>query len=233
MFAHVADRDEDDIDLGVAALLIGDWRYPNLDVARYVGVLDDIAAQVAVRAATPDGPATPVQAINRVLFGELGLRGNDADYYDPRNSFLHEVLDRRLGIPISLSVVYIEVARRLGVDARGVGFPGHFLVRHDIDDGSMIIDPYRCGAVLDSGDLAELLQAVAGPEAELTGALLEPASKRSILLRMLSNLAAIYRRHDDSASALEVLERSLVLEPDSRRIENEIARLRSQTTEVN
>src|SRR2546430_2404900 len=135
LFAHMLARTDDEIDLAQAALLLAEPEYPGLDIPHYIGVLDRLRAEAA-RAL--GGVALGVLAARRLLgllYEELGFRGNDKDYYDPRNSFLNEVLERRTGIPISLAVVVTEVARRAGVEAQGISFPGHFLVRVPVEGG--------------------------------------------------------------------------------------------------
>jgi regulator of sirC expression with transglutaminase-like and TPR domain len=234
MFEHVVTRDDDEFELDVAALLVAEWEYPNLDVAHYMEVLDGFADRVRETLAKVDNqPFAPVSALNRTLFGELGFRGDDEDYYDPRNSFIHEVVDRRLGIPISLSVMYMEVARRLDISIDGIGFPGHFLVRYDEGDESLIIDPYRMGLTLDSEDLQTLIEQFEGPDAELDPSVLQPVSNLQILMRMLTNLAAIYSKQGDAVRSVEVLERMRILDPDNPRVLRELYRLRQRATEVN
>jgi regulator of sirC expression with transglutaminase-like and TPR domain len=234
LFAHVANRSDDDIELDVAALLIAEWEHEGLDVSRYTALLDDFGERVKRSWQERQEPTfAEIRAVNRVLFQELGFRGNDDDYYDPRNSFLHEVIERRLGIPITLSVLYIEVARRAGVHVDGVSFPGHFLVRYDRDDSAVIIDPFRMGVTLDAGELETLLKRARGPEAELTPESLAPASKREILLRMLTNQAHIYREQEDSPRMLQILERMYVLDPENAGLERELHRLRQRISIVN
>lgn len=234
LFAHVADRSDEDIELDVAALLIAEWEYDGLDVSRYTALLDDFAERVQRAWRERQEPAfAEIRALNRTLFQELGFRGNDDDYYDPRNSFLHQVIERRVGIPITLSVLYIEVARRAGVQVDGVSFPGHFLVRYDRDESSVIIDPFRMGVTLDATELEALLKRARGPEAELTVESLAPASKREILLRMLTNLAHIYRERGDAPRMLQILERMYVLDPENEGLERELHRLRQRTSAAN
>src|SRR6185503_2664519 len=171
------------------------------DVAAYRRRLDEIAGRAAVAIAATEAGATPwpaARALAATLYGDLGFHGNAVEYYDPRNSFLAEVLDRRVGIPITLSVLYLEVARRLGVPAAGVGFPGHFLVRIDGTgdplSNPLILDPFAGGTALDRAGLAALLVRASGPDARLEDVSLTPTSKRAILVRMLNNLAGIYGR---------------------------------------
>lgn len=228
LFSHMACRDEAEIDLGVCALVLGNWDYPTIDVAHYLGRLDafaDIAADIARR---EDGDHPELRALNRTLFEHLGFRGNQDRYYDTKNSFLNEVIDRRLGIPISLSVLYIEVGRRLGLDLLGLNFPGHFLVRYDDGDGIVVIDPFHLGVTLAADDLQIRLRRARGRKAELSEEHLEPATKQDILTRMLANLMAIYRRAGDTERTLEVLERLVLLNPDDDRLAGKLADLRTR-----
>lgn len=234
LFAHVADRPDEDIALDVAALLIAEWEYQDLDVSRYVALLDGFGERA--QQACHDREAQSfgeIRALNRTLFHELGFRGNQDDYYDPRNSFLHQVIERRTGIPITLSVLYMEVARRVGLRVHGISFPGHFLVRYDQEESSVIIDPFRMGMTLDASDLAALLKRARGPAAELTLDALAPAGKREILLRMLTNLAHVYRERGDDLRTLEVLARMHVLDRDNQGFEREIERLRQRVSMMN
>jgi regulator of sirC expression with transglutaminase-like and TPR domain len=240
-FAEVVQRDDDDdIQLDVAALLIGAWDHRDLDVAGYRRTLDEIAAQAAaaIDAAAPgdaDRPWAAARTLAKTLFGELGFRGNAADYYDPRNSFLADVLDRRLGIPITLSVLYVEIARRVGLAARGVGFPGHFLVRVEGGPSPLILDPFAGGAELDRTGLESLHARFAGADADarLDDTALAPSPKQKILARMLHNLGGIYGRAGDLFRSLEVLEHLAVLDPSNHDIARELDRLRGQARNLN
>lgn len=231
LFQHVVDRDDDEIDLAAAALLIAEVEYPGLDVAHYVSVLDAWAesARTQPGAAAPPGTAE----LNGYLFEELGLRGNDEEYYDPRNSFLNEVIDRRIGIPITLCIIYMEVGRRLGLDLEGVAFPGHFLVRWKTDGGDQLIDPYHKGVVLEEDELESRLKQVLGGSAELGPEHLPTASKRQILTRMLNNLRGIYQRQGDAAREQGCLERLLILNPGDARFVEGLDQLRRKGPDSN
>jgi regulator of sirC expression with transglutaminase-like and TPR domain len=213
LFSHLVARAESDLDLARAALLIAEPEYPGLDVAGYVEELDRLGAAAANRiSAAPARPA--LASVIRFLYEELGFRGNTLDYYDPKNSFLNEVLDRRTGIPISLALVLTEICRRVGIDARGVSFPGHFLVRVRDDDGDvMFIDPFD-GRLLDDHQLAELHERATGDDSPIDPRVLEPASKGHVLLRILNNLRAIYERSGDQNRLVGVLARMQILSPD-------------------
>jgi regulator of sirC expression with transglutaminase-like and TPR domain len=230
-FTEVVSRD--DFPLDHAALLIGAWDYPERDLAGYRHQLDAIATAAEPEVARATGGIGRARAISDCLFDRLGFRGNTGDYYDPRNSFLCEVLDRKTGIPISLSVLYLEVARRLGVLAQGVNFPGHFLVRVAIENAWLFVDPFSGGRVLAPGDLEALLRRTTTPDAVLEPSVIAAATKRQILARMLINLAGIYGRNGDLPRSLDVLERLAVLEPNNPRISRDLAQLRERVVSLN
>ena len=223
----------EDFPLDQAALLIGAWDYPRRDLARYRSVLDDIAARLGPDVELADSGVDRARAISDGLFDQLGFSANTEDYYDPRNSFLCDVLDRRVGIPITLSVVYLEVARRLGVLAQGVNFPGHFLVRVATEDAWLFVDPFAGGRSLTPRDLEQLLRKTTSPEAVLEPSVMAAASKRQILTRMLVNLAGIYGKQGDLPRSLDVLERLAVLEPSNPRITRDLQQLRDRVLGLN
>lgn len=223
----------EDFPLDQAALLIGAWDYPERDLARYRRMLDDIATRLGPDVELADSAVGRARAISDGLFEQLGFAANTADYYDPRNSFLCDVLDRRVGIPITLSVVYLEVARRVGVIAQGVNFPGHFLVRVATEDAWLFVDPFAGGRTLTPGDLEQLLRRTTSPEAVLEPSVMAAASKRQILTRMLVNLAGIYGKQGDLPRSLDVLERLAVLEPSNPRITRDLQQLRDRVLGLN
>ncbi len=233
-FATAVQRPDAEIELDRASLLLGEWDYGGVDVDHYRDQLDDMAAEAArARDDFADRSFAGARAVTRVLFVEHGFRGNADDYYDPRNSFLHEVLDRRLGIPITLSILYMEVARRIGMTVTGVGFPGHFLVRAFDADRAVVIDPFNGGSVLGKDDLQELLTRVVGPDAKLEPSLLTPIGKSQILTRMLVNLAGVYGKRGDLFRSLEVLERLAILDAGNPKIDRELDQLRRRCDELN
>jgi regulator of sirC expression with transglutaminase-like and TPR domain len=223
----------DDFPLDYAALLIGAWDYPARDLAGYRSQLDAIASYAAPEVARAGGGVDRACAINHCLFDRLGFCGNTGNYYDPRNSFLCDVIDRRTGIPISLSVLYLEVSRRVGVLAQGVNFPGHFLVRVATEDTWLFVDPFSGGRVLSPADLETLLRQTTTPDAVLEPSLIAAASKRQIVARMLVNLAGIYGRNGDLPRSLDVLERLAVLEPNNPRISRDLVQLRERVDGLN
>ena len=230
-FCEVVGRD--DFTLDQAALLIGAWEYPERDLDEYKALLDRIAKEALPDVRAAANGTERAHAISDHLFGRHGFSGNVEDYYDPRNSFLCDVIDRRTGIPISLSVLYLEVARRVGVLAQGVNFPGHFIVRVAIEDAWLFLDPYDRGRVLTPADLETLLRKTTTPNAVLEPSVIAAASKRQIVARMLVNLAGIYGRMGDLPRSLDVLERLAVLEPSNPRIARDLAQLRERVDGLN
>lgn len=184
----------DDVPLDEGALLIAAHAYPDLDVDGEIARLDELAS-----ACPPD-----LEGLRRYVFAELGFRGNEDDYHDPRNSFLNDVLDRRVGIPITLSVVAMEIGRRVGVPLAGIGLPGHFLVRHEAVP-PLLLDPFNGGHSLSLEDCEDLVKRVYGDKVSFQPSLLEPVDNRMILARMLNNLRANFQTKGDSASAAWVL----------------------------
>ena len=212
-FASLVTRPE--IPLAEAALAVAAEEYKGLDIARYVKALDALGARVARRLGESRRPLTVLAAMKKVLFDEEGFRGNEADYYDPRNSFLNEVLDRKLGIPITLSILYIEVAGRNGLGLQGVGFPGHFLVKLPATGGlpgDLFIDPFNSGDVLGPDECTARFRAALHGR-EFDPKYLEAVAPPQILSRMLHNLKKIYVEKGDDVRALWVIDRLLLLSP--------------------
>lgn len=201
---------DDDIPLAESALRIALTEYPELDPARWLGEIDVLAARARSLAAD-ETPVGLLAATNAALFREAGFRGNADAYYDPRNSFLNDVIERRIGIPITLSVLYIEVGRRLGLDVRGVGFPGHFLVSWFDGAETTFIDAFNGGKRLRRDECADLLSG----DVLLHPSFFVPVTHRQILLRMLTNLKLIYVQSKDYGRAVSAIDRILQLAPDS------------------
>ena len=158
LFTEAVTGPENRLDLGRAALLIASEEYPGLDILRYVAKLEVMAAAVRPGVTTTDDPTLKIEHLNAYLFEERGFRGNSQEYYDPRNSFLNDVLDRRLGIPITLSIVYMEVGRRVGMPLQGVGMPGHFIMKYADSEEDIYIDPFNKGRILSREACEELIQ---------------------------------------------------------------------------
>ncbi len=206
------------LNLAEAALVIAREAYPQLDIAVQLARIDALAATLKQRLRPDITPTEKLAQFNHYLFNELGYAGNSDDYYDPRNSYLNDVIERKLGIPITLSVLYIEVGRRLGLPLSGVSFPGHFLVKCALRDGAVIIDPYAKGASLGIKDLQKRLRVLVGstdvaPEAVMR--LLAVAQPADIIARMLRNLKAIHNERGDKSRALTAVSQVIDLCPDA------------------
>jgi len=208
--------------LAPAALVIARVENPRLDPEPYLARLDamgDAARRVIERHAASSGDMSPqsgVKALNEYLFDDLGFIGNREKYEDPRNSCLNEVLERRTGIPLTLSIVYMEVARRAGLHMDGVNFPGHFLVRcPQAHSAHLVIDPFHAGALLSEHNCRLLLQKHVGSEVAFSRSLLAPATRDQILVRMLLNLKRIYVHMRSFPQARDVTELLLALTPSA------------------
>ena len=202
------------VPLDVAALEMASIEFPGLDIESCLGRLDSYADHIGCQL---KGNATGLEYIhgaNEYLFDVLQFRGNEDEYYDPRNSCLNSVLMRRLGIPITLSVVYIEVSRRLNRSVYGVGLPGHFVVAYEDKNSRYWIDPFHRGRILSFEDCSNLVQQTAGVNLRANPAVLAPVNKRQILVRMLSNLKAIYLRGEAFDKARQVLDLLIHAMPD-------------------
>ncbi|HEX7053794.1 MAG TPA: tetratricopeptide repeat protein [Burkholderiales bacterium] len=223
-FAEMLAREESRIDLAHACLMIAEDAYPQLRPEPYLGEIERMALSLRGRLGkSGHSPEEGVMALNEFLFGELGFRGNADHYYDPRNSYLNEVMDRRIGIPITLAVLYMAVGRRIGLPLEGVSFPGHFLVRLRLRGGVLVLDPFDGGAPLDADELRSRLRRVVPkgltegvPVGELPlEQFLEPATPHQVLARVLRNLKAIYRDADQPERLLAVLNRMLLVAPQA------------------
>jgi regulator of sirC expression with transglutaminase-like and TPR domain len=211
LFSHMVARPEPDIDLAQACLLIARTEYADLDVTRYTAVIDSLGDD-AKRVLAKKRAGDPAERFVRWMFDDVGFQGNAVDYYDPKNSYLNDVIERRKGIPISLAVLLLEVGRRAGIALAGVSFPGHFLLRSapGKSERMLVIDPFD-GQKLGRKELRELHARAIGEERDPEPALLAPATKRQILVRMLNNLRGIYATRGDRMRLRGVLERMSVL----------------------
>ena len=206
---------EEAINLAEVALLLAEEEYPNLDVGAYLRRLDDLSGNVRARLSPGAPPEKIIATMNQLLFEEERFAGDAEQYYDPRNSFLNEVLDRRLGIPITLSIVYMEVGRRLGLSLEGVSFPGHFLVKLELEHSKVVLDPYSGGISLSEQELSNRLHQFHGNQLNVPlDRFLASAGKKEILIRMLRNLKAVYLHTEDYTRALSAVDRILLIRPD-------------------
>jgi len=212
--AHTPDPEMTINHLLEGALAIAWEEYPKMDLGHYREILEQMADDLQLRLAQTRYPLKIVQEINQYLFIEKAFCGNDTDYYNPRNSFINDVLDRRLGIPISLSIIYMAIGDRLGFPIEGISFPGHFLIRPQHPDLEIFIDPYNKGDILFPEDCEHKLTQLYGQRVPLQPEYLEPVSIRRILDRLLNNLKLIYLRRHEPNKALATIERSLMLNPN-------------------
>ncbi len=212
-FSEIAALDEEAWSLDRAALTVALEEYPGLRIQDYLRRLDILAARAEALIGVDRMAVNVIESINEVLFVQEGLRGNSKDYYDPRNSYLNEVLDRKLGIPISLSIIYLELAKRINFAADGVGFPGHFLVKHVGKEREIVIDAYNLGRILTPNDCQELLDKAYNGTVSLNTAMLQPMGKRAIITRLLYNLKGIYTQSEQFQKAISATDKILLLNP--------------------
>lgn len=206
---------DEDIPLFSTALLIAKDEYPDLDRVGYETRLHEYTRSLRNLLRDTDSAPAQLRCLNQFVFGELGFSGDNQDYYNPRNSYLNDVLDRRLGNPISLAVVQIELAQRLGVPLEGVSFPGHFLVRLPLDEGIVVLDPFQKGRSLDAAELRRRARTHLDTheiDDQYLARMLEPASHRAILARILRNLKAVYAEREQWDKALRCSDRLLTLD---------------------
>ena len=211
-FSDLVRTPDPEIDLARTALEIARVEHPELIPDHHLKRLDELARASGTSAITD--PFNALHRLREFLFDEEGFAGNHQDYYDPRNSCLNDVLERKLGIPITLSVLMMEVGRRVGLPILGVGLPGHFVVRADVTDEPVLLDPFDAGAVLTHERATELVARALGRRVKLGDEHFTPASRRQILTRMLMNLRSVYSRREDWGKALAVLDRLLVLDAE-------------------
>ena len=213
IFERMALTRFEEMALDEAALLVAQEEYRELDPASVTRHLDGFADNARQRIDRETSPYGIANALSDYLFEEQRFRGNDEDYYSPRNSFLNDVIERRLGIPITLSLIYIEVARRIGVVVQGVGMPGHFIVRLESGEDRILIDPFRRGMILSDDDCVTLMVNSGAPADGFDPSSAAPASTPDIVYRMLNNLKQIYLSAHDYPRALAAVERLLLLQP--------------------
>ena len=222
-FARVVARPEEDLDLGRAALLIAGEEYSDLDIEQHIRLLDHFASVVQERAPNNLPAEERATELGKYLFGDQGFRGNTDDYYNPDNSYFNRVLQTKTGIPITLSLLFIEVGRRLGMRLRGVGMPGHFLV--GLEGEGIYFDPFNAGQALSVTDCQHLAERLFGNRITWDDQYLEPCTKYEFLFRLLNNLKVVYERTDQAEKALGVVERMLMVSPDAVPMYQDLARL--------
>jgi regulator of sirC expression with transglutaminase-like and TPR domain len=199
------DRADHEINLARAALTIAQIEYPDLDIDRYLQVLATMAQEVAQRLPTTRYPLKVIQTINQYLFIDLNFQGNEHDYYNPRNSFLNDVLDLKTGIPLTLAIVYLEIAKRIDFPMVGIGMPGHFLIRPNFADSEIFVDAFDRGEILFAEDCRQKLMNIYQQDIPtLPPEILQPVTNRQILFRMLNNLQSIYLNQPDFDRALVI-----------------------------
>ncbi len=229
LFRTEVSRPEAELDLPRCALYLAGEEFPSLDVADYLGRMDDMAAEVTHLAGADSPSAHRTRTLNHYLFylfDRQKFTGNPQDYYNPDNSFLNRVMDTGTGIPITLSVLYLGVAGRLGLNCRGVGLPGHFLV--ELQDLGLYLDPFHSGPLASAADCRRLAQDMFGPAFLWQDSFLAPATGKLILYRMLNNLRQIYLAGRDYPRHVAAVERMLFIEPDASPLYLELARSQVQ-----
>ncbi len=212
-FKQEIDREDREINLAKAALHYARNEYSDINLEQYLVSLDRMARDIKEHLPETRYPLKVIQSINQYLFEELGFTGDTKDYYNPENSFINKVIDRRSGIPITLSIVYLEIAERLDFPMVGIGMPGHFLIRPDFEDAGIFIDVFNKGEILFPQDCQEKLKQIYQSPVELEASFFEPVSKRRMLARMLTNLKYIYFKKEQFVKALSAIEAILILFP--------------------
>lgn len=210
-FETVVKAPDDELDLALAALLVARVERPDLDPRPWLERLDDLAH----RCGTLADPSKALTRLRRFLFEEEGFHGNRGDYFDPLNSCLDQVIERRVGIPITLSLLMMEVGRRVGVAIEGVGLPGHFIVRAQTISASVLIDPFHGGGVLSVADAEDVVAEAVGRRVDLQAAHFAPVTKRQMLARMLANLKSVYIKRENWQKALQVIDWLLLIDDAS------------------
>ena len=214
-FQELVNLPDGAVPLAEAALLMACEEYPQLELSPYLDRLDEFAEAVRPKLQQRFSPLDTIDALNDVLFGVFGFRGNTENYNDPRNSFFNDVLERRVGIPITLSAVYLEVARRVGFPIYGVGMPGHFLVRYDDRQQEFFVDPFNGGQILTREDCQQRFTEMFGNEQAFSDRMLSIVSPRQMLFRMLNNLKTIYLKAHTFEKSLAMVDMMLLANPEA------------------
>jgi len=214
-FTQLLNQPDGDISLAQAALMIAKLEYPELNIKDYLLKINNLAEEINKSLPATANAAEILQQLNYVLFVEKGYEGNTSAYYDPRNSFLNDVMERKLGIPISLSILYIELGHALGLPLSGISFPGHFLVKLEISDGAIVLDPYYGGISLNEDDIEDRLHEYYGTKLNKSSAqgVLASSSNKDIVLRIMRNLRNLYMQSEKWLKALPLAD--IMVEMDS------------------
>ncbi|VEP13587.1 conserved hypothetical protein [Hyella patelloides LEGE 07179] len=212
-FAAEVNNKNQTIDLARASLYYAQAEYPNIDINEYLNRLDEIAQEIAANLPLERYPLQVIKTINHYLFDRLDFRGNSQDYYNPDNSYLNKVIDRFTGIPITLAVIYLEIAKRVDFPMIGIGMPGHFLIRPDFEDAGIFVDAFNQGEILFEQDCEAKLSQLYQQPVKLEPHFLNPVNNHQILARMLINLKHIYLRHRQLDKVLDIVEGILALFP--------------------
>lgn len=213
-FSQEINQPDEQTNLAKAALIIAQTEYPDLDIEEYLNAIETMAEELKERLPNNFYPLKVVQTINEYLFDDLGFRGNTTDYYDPRNSFFNEVIERRTGIPITLAVIYLEIANRINFPMVGIGMPGHFLIRPNFEEIEIFVDAFNQGEILFEQDCEERLQQIYQQPIKLEAHFLTPVTKHQILTRILTNLKLIYLNRQQLSKALSIVELILLISPN-------------------
>lgn len=221
LFTQQVQRPEEDLEMDRAALYLAGEEYPELDVDYHLSSLDSLAQRIRAEAGDGASPAEQTSRLGRYLFDELGFRGNSEDYYNPANSYFNRVLETKTGIPITLSLLVLEVGRRIGLRYRGVGLPGHFLV--GLEGQDLYLDPFNAGTLLTADGCRDLVERLFGDRMSWSDDFLTPCTKYDFLFRMLNNLKGIYEQKEEYAKALGMVQRMRIVFPTLPSLYKDIA----------
>ena len=213
-FEQLVKAPEPALELARAALLVAAESDPNVDVDARLHTLESWAVELRSRLEPDWNNLQKLARLRRFVFEELGFRGDTRDYYNPSNSLLHEVMERRLGIPLTLSIIFMELGWRIGIPFEGVGFPGHFLVRLTGEPGDLLLDPFKRGMTVREEDCRHMLREATGGRLEFDDELLASVTKRDMIARLLLNLKGAYLRLNQDAQALAAVDRLLLIHPE-------------------
>ncbi|MDJ0583250.1 transglutaminase-like domain-containing protein [Crocosphaera sp.] len=213
-FLQETNKPDHKINLAKAALIYAKYEYPRLEIGEYLTTLDIISQRIKDDLHQELYPLKVIKTINKYLFKDLGFKGNTNNYYDPRNSYLNEVIDKKMGIPISLSVIYLEIAKRINFPMVGIGMPGHFLIRPEFENVGIFVDAFNQGEILFKEDCQIKLQEIYQQPVTLEEHFLTPVSNQQILGRMLTNLKYIYLNRQEYPKMLRIIELLLQLFPN-------------------